>query len=369
MDKNLVLTLEYKKPKLFLKIILSILAVFFLAIISLFIYLGIKSNKFIQSFADSAKISKEETLDTLSSTLNQFQTDYEKIDQLPKKYNFLVLGTDKLSGRDGDPELTDSIMLLQADFTNGKIKTLSLPRDLYINDYQTKINALYFYGKDKYPDNPERFPKEIIEKLGNLKIDYTIVIGIEDLEKIINLVDGIDINVPTAFTDPLFPVQGIDVSKVSDPKILYEEISFAEGQQHMDGLTALKYMRSRHSGDDQGTDDARAERQQLVIQALFNKLLTIKNPQTLGKLYRFYLDEYSKSISISALTQMAVVFTDYLSQNQNNQLSFEKHQLTIYPDDQNGVIFNPPLWQSKQQWIYQIKDLNKFTESINVIFN
>jgi LCP family protein required for cell wall assembly len=274
-----------------------------------------------------------------------------------------------LSGRDGDPELTDTMMLLQANFENGKIITLSFPRDLYLEDYQTKINALYFYGKEKYSNSPEQFPKEAIEKLGNLKIDYAIAIGIEDLEKLISIVDGVEIDVPTAFTDPLFPVQGVDVSKITDPKILYEQISFEKGLQKMDSSTALKYMRSRHSEDDQGTDDARAQRQQLVLQALANKLTTIRDPKVFGQLYRFYLDRFAKNISISELVKISTVFIDYLSKNEQNKISFEKHQLSIYPADKNGVIFNPPLWQSKQQWIYKIKDQTKFTESINAIFN
>lgn len=369
MNPNLVLTLEYKKPNLFLRVVLWILGILFLGIVSLFIYFNIKSNEFIKIFSESAGITKEETLNTASSALNQFQTNYKNVAELPKKYNFLVLGTDKLSGRDDDPELTDTIMLLQANFENGKINTLSLPRDLYVEDYQTKINALYFYGKEKYPDSPEKFPTEVIEKITNLKINHTIVIGIEDLEKLIEIVGGVEVDVPSGFTDPLFPVQGIDVSEVTDPKILYEEVNFEKGLQKMDSATALKYMRSRHSDGDQGTDDARAERQQLVLEALFGKLLTIRDPQVFGQLYRFYLDDFAKSVTLEEIVKIGTVFIDYLSKDVNNKISFEKHQLGIYPDDENGVIFNPPLWQSKQQWVYQIKDQAKFSESINAIFN
>ncbi len=368
MNSNLVVTLEYKKPNIFFKIILWILAILIFAFISFSIYLEIKSNQLINAFVKSANVNKEEFIKTSSNLFNQFQTDFKNADQLPHRYNFLILGTDKLSGRDGDPELTDTMMLLQLNFDDGKIKTLSLPRDLYLEDYQTKINALYFYGKNKYPENPEKFPKEILEKLANIQIDNVIVIGIEDLEKLINIVGEIEINVPTAFTDPLFPVPGIDVSKVTDPKILYEEVSFAKGPQKMNSDMALKYMRSRHSGDDQGTDDARAQRQQLVLQSLANKIISTRNPQVLGQLYRFYLDRFAKSITLEEITRIGTSAVDYLTKNEQNKFAFEKHQLGIYPDDQNGVIFNPPLWQSNQQWIYKIKDANKFSESIKTIY-
>jgi len=368
MNTNLVLSLEYKKPKLILKIFFFFILALLLSIIAGFTYLTIKTNSFIKEFALAANIDKKEVINTISNSIDQLQTNYRNIENLPKKYNFLVLGTDKLSGRDGDPELTDSILFLQTDFTKGKIKTLAFPRDLYLEDYQTKINALYFYGQDRYPENPTQFPKEIIEKLSGQNIDQVIVIGIEDLERLISIVGEIEIDVPTSFTDSTFPVPGIDVSVVTDPKILYEEVSFNQGLQKMDSETALKYMRSRYSEGDEGTDEARAYRQQLVLEALLDQILTIRNPQKLGQLYRFYLDYFSSNIPLEKIIQMGTVFIDYMNTNQT-EISFEKHQLSIYPENENGVIYNPPLWQSKQQWIYKIKDQNKFTESIHAIFN
>ncbi len=146
MNTDLVLSLEYKKPKLIFKIFLYFILALLLTFIVGFTYLSIKTNKFIKTFAESANVSKEEVLDTISLSIDQFQSNYQNIAELPKKYNFLLLGTDKLSGRDEDPELTDTILFLQADFNSGKIKTLTFPRDLYLDDYQTKINALYFYN-------------------------------------------------------------------------------------------------------------------------------------------------------------------------------------------------------------------------------
>lgn len=369
MKQDLTVTLEYKKPGLFLKLILGFFGLLFLGLISLFIYFSIKTNKIIKEFAQAANLSKEEVLDTASASLNQFQDDLNKIAELPQKYNFLILGTDKLSGRDGDPELTDTMMLLQADFQSGKIKTLSLPRDLYAENYQTKINALYFYGKDRYPETPEKFPTEVITELSGFEANYTIVMGIEDLEKMIDILGGVQIDVPVAFTDPLFPIQDVDVSQVTDPKLLYEEVSFETGPQEMDSSMALKYMRSRHSEGDEGTDESRAQRQQLVLQAIFDKILQTRDPKVFGQLYRFYLDRFAKTISMEEIVQIGTVFIDYLSKENSKGISFEKHQLSIYPDDKDGVIYNPPLWQSKQQWIYKIKDQTKFTESINAIFN
>ncbi len=369
MSSDLLVTLEYQKPKLWLKIFLWTVSSILIGTIALFIYFNLKINKFIKSFANSAQISQEEIVNTGTSFIKQFQDSYQKVDQLPKKTNFLVLGTDKLSGRDNDPELTDTIMVLQLDFEKGKIKTLSFPRDLYNEAFQSKINALYYYGKEKYPNNPEKFTREVLEQMTNLKIDYDLVLGIEDLAQLIEIVDGVEVEVPTAFTDPLFPVPGIDVSQVRDPKILYEEISFNQGWQKMDGTTALKYMRSRHSKSDEGTDEARAQRQQLVLQALFNKIIKVRDPNVLGKLYHFYLTTFAKDLTLEDISRLGALYMKYLENNQSTKLTFENYHLAIYPQDPEGIIYNPPLWQTKQQWIYQIKDQAKFNERIDAIFN
>jgi len=369
MNSDLLVTLEYQKPKLFLRIILWILGVLFLSFIALFVYLNILSNRFIKTFTQAAGVDKEEFLTTSTNFLNQLQQNYEQVQDLPQKYNFLILGTDKLSGREGNPELTDTILLVQLDFQNGQIKTLSLPRDLYHEDYQTRINALYFYGQEKYPEEPDKFPREVLEQMTGLKIDQSLVLSIEDLGELIDLVDGIEIDVPVAFSDPSFPVPGVDVSQVSDPKILYKEISFAVGQQEMDAQKALEYVRSRYSEGDEGTDEARAMRQQLVLEALFKKILSLRSPEKLGQLYRFYLDRFAKYLSLEEINPLASSYLAYLEKNSTGALNFKKHQLSIYPADQEGVIYNPPLWQTKQQWLYKIKDQDKFYENIQAIFN
>lgn len=369
MKEDLVVTLEYKKPSPIVRFILWFFGIILVLIIAGFAYLVFKANQLTNQFANGAGLSKEEVLNTASAATNQLENDLNNLANLKHKYNFLVLGTDALAGRDGDPALTDTMLLAQVDFSDGKVKTLSLPRDLYIEDYKTKINALYYYGQDRYPDSPETFPKEVIESMGDISIDHTIVIGIEDLEKLIDIAGGIQIDVPTAFTDDEFPVQDVDVSKVTDPKLLYETVTFEAGPQTMDSKRALQYMRSRHSGDDEGTDIARSARQQLVLQALFQKMLSLRDPQTFGKLYRFYLDDFAKSISMETIVDILAVYIDYANQNNSFELTFEPHQLSIYPDDENGLIFNPPLWQSNQQWIYQIRDQAKLTESIHEIFN
>lgn len=371
MKRDVVLTLEYKKPHLFWKIILWFFLCILTSFIVLFVYAQFKINKFLTTFAQNAELEKQALATQGSTFLNQVKTSYDQKDQAKTKYLFLILGTDKLSGRENDPELSDSMVLLKVDLKTHTVDTLSLPRDLYSEAYQTKINALYFYGQEQTPDDPKAFPTKVISEATGLTIDKTLVIGIEDLEHLISLVEPLTITVPTAFTDTAFPIPGVDVATVRDPRLLYETVSFTAGTQTMDASTALKYMRSRHSESDEGTDESRAMRQQLVLAALVQRILETRDPETLGKLYRFYIDNFADDLSLQELATMSGTYLYHLEQQQKSDFdfTFEKHHLSIYPDDQSGVIYHPPLWQTQQQWIYQIRDQESFRKYLHEIFN
>ncbi len=368
MPQDIVLTLEYKKMHWFWRALLWLLLIFFISIAVLFFYLNFKVNQLTKDFATGANLEKAIVLQQANNFIKDVQMHYQD-SNTPKKYTFLILGTDQLSGRANEGALSDTMIIAQLNLLDGKLKLLSLPRDLYHQTYQTRINALYFYGQEKSPENPAAFPKQAISEMTGLTIDHILVIDIENLEKLIKLVEPLEIDVPTAFTDEKFPRPGVDVSQERDPKILYETIHFAVGKQEMDAATAMKYMRSRHSGDDQGTDEARAMRQQLVLQALANKLSQQRSPQILGELYRFYLDQFASQITPQELAIITAAYLRYLETATTLIPVFTKHQLNIYPEDPNGVIVNPPLWQTKGQWIYQIRDEQQFKEYVKAIFN
>ena len=360
-NKDYVFKFEYKKPKIW-QILLGIFAFFTIALIALFAYYYHKSNKMLENFANAAELPKEEVLNSLSSWLIDFQENYQNLESLERKTTFLILGTDMVSGREDSSELTDSILLLTLNTDNNQINTISLPRDLYNDAYQTRINALYYYGKDRYPNNPEQFTEEVLEEMLNIEIDHTIVLRIEDLEELIDMMGGVEVTVPVAFTDPEFPRSGVDVSVETDPEILYETISFEVGPQKMDGSTALKYMRSRHSDNDEGTDNARSKRQQLVLESLAAELKTIRDPNIIGKLYRFYLDSFEKYISIEEIIAIVTPLYDNLITDDNFEIKFNNQQLNIYPGNPEGVIYNPPSWQTQGEWLYKIYDQNRFLE-------
>jgi len=87
----------------------------------------------------------------------------------------------------------------------------------------------------------------------------------------------------------------------------YETLHFDKGLQKMDGATALKYARSRHAYGVEGSDFARAKRQQKVIDAIKNKVLsfsTFTNPVKLKELYDNYKNNVETNITFSEAQSM-----------------------------------------------------------------
>jgi len=276
--------------------------------------------------------------------------------------NILVLGLDSLENRGDIPPLTDTMMLVSLNLDSAQFNTLSFPRDLWNEAYQTRINALYFYGQERYPDNPEQFPKEVISELSGLDIHHTLVLSFDQVSQLIDLLGGIEVDVPVAFVDEEFPRTDVDVTTERDPEKLYKTIEFEQGKQVMSGQTALEYIRSRKSGDDEGTDIARGVRQQLVIESLVSKLKqrdTITNLTLMGELYNFYQDNFSQVITIEEL----IAIGNKLYPARDN-LVFTGHSISIYPDDENGVIWHPPLWQYNGEWVYAVLDNDQLRQYI-----
>lgn len=279
--------------------------------------------------------------------------------------NILLLGLDSTEERSGSTTLTDTIMLLSIDFEQGLVSTLPLPRDLWSETYQTKINALYVYGQDRYPDKPEQFTREVIENLTGLPIHHTIILTLDQLETLIDLVGGVEIKVKQGFTDALYPRVGVDVLRETDPAILYETVIFESGNQQLSGKRALQYIRSRQSNDEQGHDLARGVRQQEVITALLGQLtnakLLIRKPELASKLYNFYDRNFAVSLPLKELVATVKAILPH-----RKTLSFANHQLTTTADDPiAGVLSNPPRLPAYQyQWVYLINNKQQFQTAV-----
>ncbi|MFZ2025442.1 MAG: LCP family protein [Microgenomates group bacterium] len=193
------------------------------------------------------------------------------------KVNILLLGM--AGGIHDGPDLTDTIIIVSFDTKKHTVSLLSLPRDIWSDALKDKINSAYHYGEVKKAGGGIILARAIMEDVTGLPMHYVVTLDFTQFENLIDVLGGIDVNVTTAFTDTEFPIAGKENDECDGDLTYtcrYETIQFAIGVQHMDGATALKYVRSRHAEGDEGTDFARGRRQQDIILALKEKMMKLQ---------------------------------------------------------------------------------------------
>lgn len=176
----------------------------------------------------------------------------------------LLMGIDRRPG-EGFISRTDTMMVLSINPDTNKASILSIPRDLYteIPGYgRNRINTAFVYGANTGgPAGGAALSMETIEFNLGIHIDHYILVDFNTFIQAIDTVGGIDVYVPRELYDPEFP----------DMNYGYDPLYVPAGLQHFDGLTALKYARTRHVDNDFG----RAARQQQVVLAVRDKVISL----------------------------------------------------------------------------------------------
>lgn len=198
-------------------------------------------------------------------------------------------------GHEGS-DLTDSIMLASLNGDEKRITLLSIPRDLYVSYPEDRgagrINSLYELGKMNKVGI--KYLADKVSELTGQPIDHYIVIDFSGFKKIVDILGGIEIDVPEDLTDTEYP----------DENYGYETVHFQKWLQVMGGDRALKYARSRHST----SDFDRSIRQQLLIKAMKEKLFTagtITNPAALSQILSAVTDHLDSDLSLASMAETA----------------------------------------------------------------
>lgn len=193
--------------------------------------------------------------------------------------HIMVMGVDR---RSDDVGRSDTLMAVTVNREAGSAQILSLPRDTRVqiegNGFD-KINHAYAYGGHE-------LTKKTVEKLLGVPMDYYVLVDIQAFERIIDALDGVDINVEKRmyYEDPWDDDGGLVID-------LYP------GMQHMDGKKAIQYVRFRDGEGDIG----RIARQQHFMQAVMEKLLS---PAVLPKLPKMMEEIRSAVETDMPLTEM-----------------------------------------------------------------
>lgn len=183
----------------------------------------------------------------------------------PGAFTVLLLGSDNDSKFIGDSVLTQSMILVRVSPATKKVTMLSIPRDLYVplsTGGTGKIDGAYSYG------GPGAAIATVENNFG-VHIDDYIWIGLLGLIHVIDAIGGIDIVTSSPVMDDFYPA---DIGK-GNP-YAFQRVAVLAGPQHLDGLHALQYVRSRHN--DLQSDFGRSQRQQQVLLAIRVKATQIR---------------------------------------------------------------------------------------------
>lgn len=219
----------------------------------------------------------------------------ELLKQTDGRTNILLLGIG--GGTHDGPDLTDTVIFASIIWKQNRIALVSIPRDLWIPDRQEKINAVYSDGEAKQKGEGLKDAESMIAKVTGQPIHYGFRIDFGGFVKAVDELGGLDINVDNTFDDYIYPITGKedDSCSHSDTEITdfvashsaetdlqqffpcrYKHLHFDAGQQHMDGETALEYVRSRHALGPEGSDFSRSKRQAKVIAAVKAKVFSLQ---------------------------------------------------------------------------------------------
>ncbi len=172
--------------------------------------------------------------------------------------NILLIGIGG-KGHDGE-NLADTIMVAMIRPQEKEIALLSIPRDLFVrlngSNSFTKINAVHAYNENKKPGQGPIVLREKVEEITGLPIQYYGRVDFTAFKKIVDEVGGVEITIPVSFYD------------------YWHKISFPAGKELMNGERALSYVRARYVEGPEGGDFKRAARQQHLLLAIRDKVLS-----------------------------------------------------------------------------------------------
>ena len=233
---------------------------------------------------------------------------------LTEPFTVLLLGVDsEIDGLSSTQVFNgDTMMLITFNPNTLNATIFSIPRDTYVpiacnGNKSSKINSSAIGGTSCVINT--------IKNLTDINIDYYVKINFKGVVDLVNVLDGVTVDVPIDFCEQ-------DSNREEDVPIC-----LTKGEKVLNGEEALALSRHRHSlplGDFQ-----RVQHQQLVVEAIANK---VKSIRSVNKFYDI-LNAISKNIETNVETDEMLnlynVGKKMLSQN-NSSINIEKTYLTGY---------------------------------------
>jgi len=200
-------------------------------------------------------------------------------------FYMILIGSDKRASDESMGERSDTNILVRVDAPNKQITLISIPRDTMITIYgygTCKFNAAYSVGG----------AAQVIEeaaKLCNVQIAHYAEIDFAGLEDLVDAVGGVDVNVP-------FDIDDWEAGPVT----------ISAGEQHLDGVAALTFARSRKYPDG---DFTRTMNQRTLVKALISRVFAL-SPGELPAVIQAASKYVATDMSVKDIYSLAKQFQD-----------------------------------------------------------
>jgi len=183
----------------------------------------------------------------------------------PARVTILLMGIDQRKGETGEFN-TDTMMVISLDPIRKTIAMLSIPRDTYIKiptSGTDRINRAFAIGDStNFPGGGGALAIKTVQSLVGIPIQHYVLINFDVFTTAIDAVGPIQVCPDTPIHDDQYP----------DGSYGYITVDFKAGCQLLDATKLLEYSRVRHNA---GDDFGRASRQQEVIKAVREKVLSL----------------------------------------------------------------------------------------------
>ena len=209
---------------------------------------------------------------------------------LSGKKNIVVMGCDI---RKDDVGRSDTLFVAMLDKNNKNATLLSVPRDTRVKikgHGWDKINAAFAYGGHK-------LTQETVQDFLGIKLNNYVVVDFQGFKGLVDAVGGVDIIVEKRMY-------------YYDPYANFE-IDLKPGKQHLDGKTAMQYVRYR---DEEG-DIGRIRRQQKFMMALYQEIASKNIIAKVPGVSKQIMSMVKTDLSLKEMVELGNVMRDMMEKD------------------------------------------------------
>jgi len=235
--------------------------------------------------------------------------------------NILLIGSDDRSGENGviggvDPTLdntmrSDTTIVMHISSDRKRVEMVSIPRDSLVKipsctttrgktkaENDAMFNKAFANGWDRGGDIDSAVACTIVAVEANtgLRIDHSVVVDFAGFQRMVDAVHGVNLCLEHPMKD----------SK-------YTGLDLPAGPQHLNGVQALQFARARHVTGSDGSDTSRIDRQQQLMGALAQEVLS-KNVLKDGRGLAKFVDAATESLSLD-ITPRTIIGLAYSMRN------------------------------------------------------